>query len=70
MPVKDSTRPLVSSSRGESGTMTENRLTVMMDRTQLDILEGDVTGMDVEAIVNPANETLQLESGVSAARPW
>ncbi len=47
--------------------MNENRLTVMMDRTQLEILEGDVTGMEVEAIVNPANEKLQLESGVSAA---
>lgn len=67
MPVKDSTGPLVSSPRGESGPMTENRLTVMMDRTQLDILEGDVTAMEVEAIVNPANEKLQLESGVSAA---
>lgn len=67
MPVKDSTRPLVSSSKGEPGPMTENRLTVMMDRTQLEILEGDIAGMEVEAIVNPANEKLQLESGVSAA---
>jgi O-acetyl-ADP-ribose deacetylase len=45
--------------------MTENRLTVMMDRTQLDILEGDVTAQDVEAIVNPANENLQLGAGVA-----
>ena len=47
--------------------MTENRLTVPMDHTQLEILEGDVTAQDVEAIVNPANEKLQLQSGVSAA---
>lgn len=45
--------------------MTENRLTVTMDHTQLDILEGDVTAQDVEAIVNPANEDLQLGSGVA-----
>lgn len=47
--------------------MTENRLTVTMDRTQLEILEGDVTAQDVEAIVNPATENLQLGSGVAAA---
>lgn len=47
--------------------MTENRLAVTLDRTQLEILEGDVTAQDVEAIVNPANEKLQLLSGVAAA---
>ena len=47
--------------------MTENRLTVAMDSTQLEILEGDVTAQDVEAIVNPANENLQLGAGVAAA---
>ena len=46
---------------------TEHRLTVALDHTQLDILEGDVTAQDVEAIVNPANEDLQLGSGVAAA---
>lgn len=65
MPVK----PLISSSNGGGSVepMTENRLTVTMDRTQLEILEGDVTAQDVEAIVNPANENLQLGSGVAAA---
>jgi O-acetyl-ADP-ribose deacetylase (regulator of RNase III) len=47
--------------------MTENRLTVTMDHTQLEILEGDITAQEVEAIVNPANEKLQLGSGVAAA---
>ena len=46
--------------------MTENRLAVTLDRTQLEILEGDVTAQEVEAIVNPANERLQLDAGVSA----
>jgi O-acetyl-ADP-ribose deacetylase (regulator of RNase III) len=47
--------------------MSENRLTVAMDHTQLEILEGDITDLEVEAIVNPANEQLQLGSGVAGA---
>jgi O-acetyl-ADP-ribose deacetylase (regulator of RNase III) len=47
--------------------MTENRLTVTMDHTQLEILEGDITGLEVDAIVNPANAQLQLGSGVAGA---
>jgi O-acetyl-ADP-ribose deacetylase (regulator of RNase III) len=62
-------KPLISSpSAGGSGeAMTENRLTVMMDRTQLEILEGDVTLIEADAIVNPANEQLQLGAGVAGA---
>jgi len=69
MPVKDSTRPLISSSpRGDSKEpMTDNKLTVTMDQTQLEILEGDITDQDVDAIVNPANEQLQLGGGVAGA---
>lgn len=65
MPAK----PLISSpSGGGSGeAMTENRLTVTMDRTQLEILEGDITELEVDAIVNPANAQLQLGSGVAGA---
>jgi O-acetyl-ADP-ribose deacetylase len=47
--------------------MTENRLTVTMDETQLEILEGDITDLEVDAIVNPANEKLQLGGGVAGA---
>ena len=62
-------KPLISSpSVGDSGdAMTENRLTVTMDRTQLEILEGDITELEVDAIVNPANAQLQLGSGVAGA---
>ena len=65
MPAK----PLISSpSGGGSGeAMTENRLTVTMDHTQLEILEGDITELEVDAIVNPANAQLQLGSGVAGA---
>ncbi|HVR99163.1 MAG TPA: macro domain-containing protein [Thermoanaerobaculia bacterium] len=47
--------------------MTDNKLTVTLDRTQLELVEGDITGLEVEAIVNAANEQLQLGSGVAGA---
>jgi O-acetyl-ADP-ribose deacetylase (regulator of RNase III) len=47
--------------------MTENRLTVTLERTQLELVEGDITSQEVEAIVNAANEQLQLGSGVAGA---
>jgi O-acetyl-ADP-ribose deacetylase (regulator of RNase III) len=34
---------------------------------QLEIIEGDITDLEVEAIVNAANEDLQLGSGVAGA---
>jgi O-acetyl-ADP-ribose deacetylase (regulator of RNase III) len=46
---------------------TDNRLTLTMDRTQLELVEGDITEQDVDAIVNPANEHLQLGTGVAGA---
>lgn len=61
MPGKPST-PLVSSS-----SMADNKLTVTMERTQLDLVEGDITDLEVDAIVNPANERLQLGTGVAGA---
>src|SRR5712691_10469760 len=47
--------------------MTENRLVVTMDRTQLELVQGDITDLEVDAIVNAANEHLQLGSGVAGA---
>jgi O-acetyl-ADP-ribose deacetylase (regulator of RNase III) len=47
--------------------ITENRLVVTMDRTQLELVQGDITEMEVDAIVNPANEQLQLGAGVAGA---
>lgn len=57
----------VAAAGGSGEAMTENRLTVTLDRTQLEILEGDITELEVDAIVNPANEQLQLGSGVAGA---
>jgi O-acetyl-ADP-ribose deacetylase (regulator of RNase III) len=50
--------------------MTENRtdrVTVTLDRTQLELIEGDITDLDVGAIVNAANDQLQLGTGVAGA---
>jgi O-acetyl-ADP-ribose deacetylase (regulator of RNase III) len=52
---------------GGRSSMTDKRLTVTVDRTQLEVLEGDITEMEVDAIVNPANEQLQLGGGVAGA---
>jgi O-acetyl-ADP-ribose deacetylase (regulator of RNase III) len=46
---------------------TDNRLTLTLDGTQLELVEGDITELDVDAIVNPANEHLQLGTGVAGA---
>lgn len=47
--------------------MSELRVRLHLDETQLELLEGDITELDVDAIVNPANEELQLGSGVAGA---
>ncbi len=44
-----------------------NHVKIWMDSTQLELLEGDITELDVEAIVNPANSDLKLGSGVAGA---
>ena len=51
----------------ETENTAENRVTVLMDRTQLELVEGDITDLEVDAIVNPANDRLQLGTGVAGA---
>lgn len=46
---------------------TDNRITVTLDGTQLELVEGDITELEVEAIVNAANDQLQLGTGVAGA---
>lgn len=48
--------------------MTERRkLSIQLEGTQLDLIEGDITEFDVEAVVNAANEDLQMGAGVAGA---
>lgn len=68
MPKKGATTPLATSggaSREE--TAGANRLVLQLDRTQLELVEGDITDLEVDVIVNPANESLQLGAGVAGA---
>ncbi|HUO87492.1 MAG TPA: macro domain-containing protein, partial [Thermoanaerobaculia bacterium] len=44
-----------------------NHISLTLEETQLEILEGDITEIEVEAIVNAANEDLQLGDGVAGA---
>ena len=44
---------------------TANRIVIPMNGTRLELVEGDITELDVEAIVNPANEQLLLGGGVA-----
>jgi O-acetyl-ADP-ribose deacetylase (regulator of RNase III) len=45
----------------------QNRLSIRLNETQLDLVEADITVLSVDAIVNPANEKLVLGDGVAGA---
>lgn len=47
--------------------MERRRLSVQLEGTHLELVEGDITELEVDAIVNAANEQLQLGSGVAGA---
>lgn len=47
--------------------MERRRLSIHLEGTQLELVEGDITELKIDAIVNPANEDLQLGSGVAGA---
>ena len=47
--------------------MERRKLSIQLEGTQLDLVEGDITELDVDAIVNAANAELQLGAGVAGA---
>ncbi len=47
--------------------MDGRKLSIQLEGTQLELIEGDITDLVVEAIVNAANEDLQLGEGVAGA---
>ncbi len=46
---------------------TQLKVSIKMNSTSFELLEGDITELEVDAIVNPANKKLQLGSGVAGA---
>ena len=44
-----------------------HRIALTLEETQLEIVEGDITEVEADAIVNAANEDLELGSGVAGA---
>lgn len=47
--------------------MAKNHVKIQLDGTQLELLDGDITELEIDAVVNPANEKLQLGAGVAGA---
>lgn len=47
--------------------MADNHVIIQLNGTQLELIEADITELDVEAIVNAANEYLAHGGGVAAA---
>lgn len=53
--------------KAERKEARRNHIVINLEDTQLEILEGDITDLEIDAIVNAANEKLKLGSGVAGA---
>lgn len=75
MPKKVATTPApapppsqeVANEGGAKEVPGGNRLVMQLERTTLEMVQADITDLDVDVIVNAANEHLQLGSGVAGA---
>jgi O-acetyl-ADP-ribose deacetylase (regulator of RNase III) len=45
--------------------VASNRVSIALNGTTLEMIEGDITELEVDAIVSPASPELELESGVA-----
>jgi O-acetyl-ADP-ribose deacetylase (regulator of RNase III) len=59
--------PSKEESNGSAGSTGSQRLVMPLDKTTLELVQGDITDLDVDVIVNAANEHLQLGAGVAGA---
>ena len=66
MPEKTLEKP-VATAPAEKKPARKNHIVISLEETQLEILEGDITDLEIDAIVNAANEDLKLGSGVAGA---
>jgi O-acetyl-ADP-ribose deacetylase (regulator of RNase III) len=57
----------VETKAAERKAERKNHIVINLEDTQLEIVEGDITDLEIDAIVNAANEDLKLGSGVSGA---
>ena len=60
-------RPAAPPQVVKASRVDERKIAITMNNTVLELLEGDITDQQVEAIVNAANEKLALGGGVAAA---
>jgi O-acetyl-ADP-ribose deacetylase (regulator of RNase III) len=76
VPKKDATTSLAVSGGGSlkeeskdesNGSTGGNRLVMSLDKTTLELVQADITDLDVDVVVNAANQHLQLGSGVAGA---
>jgi O-acetyl-ADP-ribose deacetylase (regulator of RNase III) len=59
-------KPPLKAARVEASA-SDRKISITMNNTVLELLEGDITSQRVEAIVNAANEKLALGGGVAGA---
>lgn len=58
---------MIARSEASERPMAENHISLELNGTQLEVIEGDITDLEIDAIVNAANSELILGSGVAGA---
>ncbi len=66
-PPEEAASPAPSKPASAKKAGRKNHIVISFESTQLEILEGDITEIETDAIVNAANENLHLGAGVAGA---